>query len=357
MISNTDEFHSDWASPPGNTITCLLEEESISAGDLREHIGYTPNQFRELIDGKSTISIGLARKLTEFVGSSVEFWIERDSQYQQKLESLREANDKFLSKLPVEDMIRFGWLELARSPAEQLTKCLDFFGISNATEWFRIYEQNEYELAFRTSHSFRLRPGAVSAWLRQGEVVANQISCAPWSPRVLKEQIPAIRSLTRVKDPGNFLPKLKCYCAEAGVAMAVVRAPRGCSASGVVRFLNTKKALVQLSFRYLSDDHFWFTLFHEIGHLLLHKPTRILLEEESQEITDEEHEASEFSANVLIPKKYRSEMANLKLNSKEIIRFAIHIGISPGIVVGQLQHIGKLKFNQLNGLKRRFDWK
>ena len=356
MMSKTDEFHSDWASPPGNTISCLLEEKSISTSDMQKHLGYTPDQFHELINGNSTISIGMARQLSKVLGSSVEFWVARDFQYQQKMETLKEIDDTFLSTLPLEDMIRFGWLELARNPQRQLTKCLDYFGVSNATEWFRIYEKSAHELAFRTSRSFRSRPGHVSAWLRQGEIVAHQMSCAPWSARLLKEKIPEIRSLTRIKDPRRFLPKLTCYCAEAGVAMAVVRAPKGCSASGAVRFIEPQKALIQLSFRYLSDDHFWFTLFHEIGHLLLHRPKWILLEEENQEITDEEKEANEYSANVLIPDKHKNEMVNLRPHSKEIIRFAVRIGISPGIVVGQLQHIGKLNFNHLNGLKRRFEW-
>ena len=356
MISSDSEFTSDWASPPGRTIGLALKERSMSAEDFNRHLGLSKTQLRKLLSGETAINIGMARKLVELLGSSVEFWIERDHQYRQKLESLRKANEEFLAALPVEEMTRFGWLDFASASDNPLGACLDFFGISNGIEWFRTYRDSKYSAAFRTSSSFQSRLGPLSAWLRQGDIVASQTSCAPWNASLLEAQIPAIRSLTRIKNPKEFLPTLRDHCAKAGVAIAIVRAPTGCRASGAVRFVSPQKALVQLSFRYLSDDHFWFSLFHEVAHLLLHKPGQIRLEEENQAVTEEEREANEYSANVLIPAEHRKQLQNLNTSSKEIIRFAVRIGISPGIVVGQLQHMKKLQYNQRNSLKRRFEW-
>ena len=90
--------------------------------------------------------------------------------------------------------------------------------------------------------------------------------------------LPTIRRLTREKDPGQFIPRLKEACAARGVAVAIVRGPNGWRASGAARFLSPTKALIQLSFRYLSDDQFWFTFFHEAGHLLLHGKDLLFLE-------------------------------------------------------------------------------
>jgi Zn-dependent peptidase ImmA (M78 family) len=110
-----------------------------------------------------------------------------------------------------------------------------------------------------------------------------------------------------------------------------------------------------LSFRHLSDD-FWFAFFHEAGHLLMHGENSIFLEGDDSLSTVEEEEANTFAASTLIPTDYHDELTNLPTNGIAIMRFARRIGISPGIVVGQLQHRGILRRNQLSNLKRRYTW-
>jgi HTH-type transcriptional regulator/antitoxin HigA len=138
--------------------------------------------------------------------------------------------------------------------------------------------------------------------------------------------------------------------------VVIVRAPTGCRASGATRFVSASKALLLLSFRYLSDDHFWFTFFHEAGHLLLHGEKALFLEGAEMSATKEEEEANEFAARVLIPPEFHTALLDLSVNGREVIRFAKFTGVSPGIIVGQLQHHGRVKRNQLNSLKRWFKW-
>jgi Zn-dependent peptidase ImmA (M78 family) len=135
-----------------------------------------------------------------------------------------------------------------------------------------------------------------------------------------------------------------------------VRGPQGCRASGAVRFLTPTRALIQLSFRYLSDDHFWFTFFHEAGHILLHEKGRLFVEGVATNTPREESEANQFAVDTLIPQELRKEFSNLRAHTFEVIRFASKAGISPGIVVGQLQHLQIIPPNRLNRLKRRFSW-
>ncbi|MBZ5563961.1 MAG: ImmA/IrrE family metallo-endopeptidase [Acidobacteriia bacterium] len=111
-----------------------------------------------------------------------------------------------------------------------------------------------------------------------------------------------------------------------------------------------------LSFRYLSDDQFWFSFFHEAGHLLLHGAQGLFLESDDTPATKQEQEASDFAEGVLVSPQFREALLRLSLNGREVIRFAHRAGISPGIVVGQLQHHGKFTYRQLNNLKRRFRW-
>ena len=111
-----------------------------------------------------------------------------------------------------------------------------------------------------------------------------------------------------------------------------------------------------MSFRYLTDDHFWFSFFHEIGHLLLHGNNGLILEGLAEVKNDAEDEANEFAARTLIPAEHLETLLGLRRVSREIMRFAASIGISSGIVVGQLQHRGMIGHGQLNSLKRRFVW-
>ena len=114
--------------------------------------------------------------------------------------------------------------------------------------------------------------------------------------------------------------------------------------------------MILLSFRYLSDDQFWFTFFHEAGHLLLHNNKALFLEDGSDVTRDEENEANVFAENILVPPAMRSELATMPLTKQDIMRAAVRLGVARGIVVGQLQHMKRIKPSQFNYLKRRYNW-
>jgi Zn-dependent peptidase ImmA (M78 family) len=80
------------------------------------------------------------------------------------------------------------------------------------------------------------------------------------------------------------------------------------------------------------------------------------VEEEGMLTSTEEQEANDFAARVLVPDVYRQPLVTIAIDAHQIIRFARKIGISPGIVVGQLQHLGRIKPRQMNSLKRRYEW-
>jgi Zn-dependent peptidase ImmA (M78 family) len=196
----------------------------------------------------------------------------------------------------------------------------------------------------------------VAAWLRQGEIEAEGIECEPWDAEHFERSLLEIRSLTREKHPKKFLPQLQKLCAESGVAVVSLRAPAGCRSSGATRFLSSQKAVLLLSFRHLSDDHFWFTFFHEAGHLLLHGKSGFFVEGDDTPSNRDEDEANKFAARILVPPTFQASFLNLRADARAVIRFAMRAGIAPGIIVGQLQHLGHLRHNQLNRLKRYYVW-
>jgi Zn-dependent peptidase ImmA (M78 family) len=114
--------------------------------------------------------------------------------------------------------------------------------------------------------------------------------------------------------------------------------------------------MMVLSFRFRSADQFWFTFFHEAAHLLLHGPDSLFLEDGGETTSDEETEANEFAEAMLVPHEYTAEFLKLPLDRDSILRFARRVGVAPGLVVGQLQHKGRVPPDRLNWLKRRYAW-
>jgi len=355
------DFHPNWVSAPGDTIADILEERNISQLEFAQQIGLTLEEAEELLKGHTTITIELARQLEGVLDGSAAFWVNRESQYRDDLSRLhREVptanHGKWLDELPVKDMTKFGWLAPFLSSASKEAACLQFFGVPDATTWRETYHRVLQTTAFRASPSFASQPGAIAAWLRQGELEGESIDCGPWDDDRFQSALSGIRRLTWRKNPKAFVPELQKRCAACGVAVVIVRSPSGCRASGATRFLSPSKALLLLSFRYLSDDHFWFSFFHEAGHLLLHSKGALFLEGPDVAASKEEQEANEFAAHVLVPDEFRAALLKVRPEARDILRLAKRLGVSPGLVVGQLQHIGRIGPGQLNSLKRRFRW-
>jgi HTH-type transcriptional regulator/antitoxin HigA len=354
-------FQPDWFSKPGDTLLSLMEQRELTSETLAKKLGCERAIVQGLLSGAVAVDEKLAGSLSKHVGGTSAFWQTRQTKY---LEALARAADavprdraiEWINQFPHRDIANYGWVAPPAKRNELIKAYLAYFGVNTPEEWSDRYESAMRETAFRTSPTFASKLGAISAWLRRGEIEAAAISCAAWQPKRLQDALEKIRVLTKAKSPAYFLPRVRRLCAEAGVAVVFVRAPTGCRASGATRFITRDKAMVILSFRYLSDDHFWFTFFHELGHLLLHKSSTTFVDGEPGISGKLETEANEFAANSLIPPSRSDELMDLSAKSEQIIRFAYSIGVSAGVVVGQMQHRNVINPKQMNFLKRRFNW-
>jgi HTH-type transcriptional regulator / antitoxin HigA len=355
------EYQPNWVSPPGTTIDTLLASKGLSIEQFAERAELELKFINELISGVASIDAHCASVLETHLGPPVEFWLRRENQYRNSLARKTMANTaiserEFVGRFPVADLKKCGWIPEVSSISEKVKAILDFFGVRSILEWQSAFGNAVSVAAFRTSPTIEANPFAVAAWLRKGEQESDGVTCSPWSRTSLENRIPDMRKLVRIKDPSIFLPRLTEICESCGVALVIARAPKGCRASGATRFLSAEKALIIMSFRHKTDDQFWFTFFHEIAHLVLHTREALFLEDGSEVTEDEEIEANQFAANVLVPNQFRDELASIKCNMKSIVSFARKIGLAPGIVVGQLQHIGRVKYDRLNSMKRRYSW-
>ncbi|GAA6187657.1 ImmA/IrrE family metallo-endopeptidase [Litorivita sp. NS0012-18] len=353
-MSRTQQFVSDWQSSPASSIVDLLDLSGKTMDQLVSNVGIG---VLDIVKEDAAFDHGMASALAEFLGGSAQFWLRRDQIFQEQrgLPDLPDEKE-WVRSLPYAEMARFGWLPSTRSAEEKIEHSLDFFECDNLREWQQKYESTIAGVAFRTTFSFENDAAATLAWLRKGEQIAAIRDLPEFDADSLLENVDGIKALCRRANPGDFLPKLESILAESGVGFAVVRAPKGCRASGATRIVENNRAILQLSFRHLSDDHFWFTLFHEIGHLVLHRETKMFLEGNFVDSDEFESEANSFASDVLVPMEYRPLLAKVKISAKPLIALAYKLGISPGILVGQMQHAEQIHPSKMNFLKRRYKW-
>ena len=356
------DFAPDWISAPGETIADLLEERGWSQADFATRTGFTKKHVHLLLQGKASISEDTALRLERVLGSSARFWMNLETQYREQLlrrESiaLLAQDVGWLKELPLSDMVKFGWVEKAANKAQQVYVCLRYWGVASVSAWRAQYEQPV--AAYRASDKLTRIPAAVSAWLRQGEREAEKIRCGEFNREKFEAALQSIKVLTVEHHPEKFLPELIAYCAQAGVALALAPAPKGCPVSGATKWLSSNKALIMLSLRGKSDDKLWFTFFHEAGHLLKHgkKLTFLDILGEDGLNPEEEEQADSFARDFLINSaRYRIFCENGLFTEAAIRAFARQEGVSPGIVVGRLQFDRRLGWERLNKLKVTYRW-
>ncbi|MGN8161661.1 ImmA/IrrE family metallo-endopeptidase [Pantoea sp. 22096] len=354
MIGTLD-FSPDRVSPPGDTIIDLMDEHGLTDAELSKKIGLSVLKGQQLLLGNLSLNECMALKLQDIFNVSVEFWLKREGAYREHIEHLNAVNKEWLESLPVKDMVNYGWIPKASTRELKFKHCLDFFGIKSVNDFTYKMENDAPLVAFRKSLSLKTVPMADLAWIVKAKKISNSHACKLWSKETLISLLPDIRRLSNEPDIKKFIPQLKEIFAKAGVSFVVLPTPSGCRASGATCFFKPNHATLIVSFRHLTDDHFWFTLFHEIGHLILHDAINIRIEGETELSSKEEVEADQFAIDTLIPKPFQRKIKDFRAKDwKVIVRTAKKIGISKGIVVGHLQHIGNVPYSHLNRLKVRY---
>lgn len=353
-------FEPNFAVPPGETLAETLETLGMTQAELAERMGRPLKTINEIVAGKAAITSDTALQLEKVLGVPASFWTNHERIYRDTLARHRETDELeqqlgWLKTMPVRELIRAGWIVETDEPVAQLRILLSFFGVAGVDEWRALWESPD--AIFRKSPAFTANRPATAAWLRQGELEAQKIECASFDEARFTEALEQLRGFT-AKDPEEFVPALHERCASAGVAVAIVPPLPGVRAYGATRWLHSTKALVQLSLRGKTDDHLWFTFFHEAGHVLKHGKRAVFVEDGDKTAAardPREAEADAFACNLLIPPgEYEHFCANGDFSVAAIRRFAGRIGIAPGIVAGRFQHERKVPFSRGNQLKRRF---
>lgn len=354
--TSANAFRPTYAVPPGDTLVEMLEQRAMTQTDLARRLGVSLKHTNQVIKGAASISAELSLGLEKVLDVPASFWLNRESLFRAAIARQSEARD--LSKwvdwaklFPIKELKKRGLIAGDANGVGMVEELLRFLGVATPEAW------QETAVAYRRSRRFKSDPYALAAWLRAAENEANQIDAEPYDGDRLISALEEVRGLTCL-HPREWHPRLVELCAEAGVAFVVMDTFKGARANGATRWLTPRKALVQLSLRYAWEDIFWFTFFHEAGHVLLHRKKDFFLEgltpsddEPANRWDDLEREADLFASRILIP--HEREPALRTLAIKDIPAFAKELGVAPAIIVGRMQHDKHLLFSQGNELRRR----
>jgi HTH-type transcriptional regulator/antitoxin HigA len=356
MRKNVHEITSNLAIPPGETLRETLEAISLSQVELARRTGRPLKTINEIVQGKARITPDTAIQFERVLGISAAFWNNLETEYQETLARLRaaealKAEEELLSEYPYAEMARLGWVPKTRVKRQKVEALLSFFSVASLKLVIDVEKAT-----FRRGKLGTVSEEALAAWLRKGELAAESIQTAPYNATALKAMLPDLRQFTTA-SPQQFEKKLVGRCAECGVALVFVPHLPKTYANGAARWVGKERAIVQLSLRYRFSDVFWFTFFHEIGHLLLHGKRAFFVDTDKTEEDEREREADGFAASTLIPdKRYRDFVSKGAVTGPAVRAFAREIGIAPGIVVGRLQHDSVIPFGWLSSLRVKFKW-
>lgn len=355
-IEPTD-YAPDLAVPPGETISELLQELEVPVIDFAYQIGLTEDQGVALIQGDLTIGSELAELLAEYFHLPAQVWINLDQNYRQTLDrlrydALRSGNLNFARRFPLADMMRFGWIRKSDKRETRAADLLDFLDIAS---WKDFSTNPMYAIHFRKSQAHTTSDYALVAWLTRGGHLAAEVEVGMFDRVALRDRLGSLRGLTR-DEPERFGPLIRSICAECGVAVVFVPAPRQCPVNGAA-YKSGGKHVVQLSLRHKRNDIFWFSLFHELAHVILHSDEPFVDDDSSYGQDPREIEADQFAAEVLLPAAaYKEWRTRTSLTREAIVSFADRIGLAPGIVLGRLQRERLLNPERYSDLFQHLDF-
>ena len=349
------EFH------PGITLSEKLKELGMSVKEFAVRTSKPEKTIFAVIGGKSSVTSDMAVAFESVTKIPAHFWLNIQRGYDEytarrKREEQLVHAYKWARSFPLSKMMEFKWIPTVKGSEDKVKVLLSFFQVSTEKAWEDYYLNQQLKVAFRISLNNTKEPHSISAWLRQGEIQAMGMKVAGFSEKALSEAIPAMKGIC-ARQPTDFAQALQELCAGVGIKLIYTPALPKAPINGSTRWINDVPC-VQMTDRYKRNDIFWFTFFHEIGHILLHGKKDIFLEdiEYADKQKEKEDEANDYSSNILLSQAEENEIIRGRDYSAETIReYADKFNVHPGIIVGRLQHDKIIPFKAHSNLIEKIE--
>lgn len=338
------------ATPPGATIREQLNDRGMSQKEFAVRMDMSEKHISRLINGDVQLTPEVAVRLELVLGVPAGFWSNLEAVYREKLvkveaENTMDADIELMKKIPYSEMAKYGWIPESRDAKEKVINLRKYFEV---VELSLLESQQITRIACRRLAVTEKSDLSLMAWAQKAKIEARNIETSPISVKRLMNILPDIRQMTVLK-PVEFCPKLKDMLESCGIALVFLPHLKGSFLQGA-SFLDGNKIVVGLTARGKDADKFWFSLFHELAHIILGHIGQI-----NGISKQDEADADNWSGNVLIPSADFKQFRERRDYSEEsILQFAAGQGIAPGIVVGRLQNEGLIKYNMMNDLKEHY---
>lgn len=359
-MNNVTEYKDLAAFHPGYYIADIIEDMGITQIEFATRLGTNTKTLSCLINGQANISNDLAKKLSVMMGMSEDVWLNLQSSYNHKLIEIQKKKD-FDKQVELVKLIDYKYfVDVAGLPAtksinEKITNLCQFFKVSD----LNIMLTPDFLVNYRTGIDSVNEKNIINsrAWVQTAINFSQKMETKAYSAEKIKLFLPELRSMT-IQKLENFLPRMRQIFAECGVAFVLLPDLKNSGVNGAVKWLSDDRVVLAMNNRRRDADIFWFSLFHEIRHVLQKKTKTTFIsysEKEMIEVNKKlEDDADKFAANYLIPSAKLQKFAPSKYTTDdEIIAFANSIGIHPGIVAGRLQHDGILASDRCSRLKEK----
>lgn len=358
MVKRTNGCSDELVCPPGETIREMLEDKGMTQEELSIRLGMSTKHVSQIITGKKPITYNSALRLESVFNVPASFWNNLERIYREKIVRQEQAQ-KFeneiaiLRQIPLKQLTEYGYIEPATATVDKIALLRSFLGVSDLNYVGKLMER----VAFRKSDRATLSVYALAAWIRMCEIDTDTIDVEKFKREKLQKLIPTIRSKIG-QNPQEFVPALTAILASCGVAFSIVRRLPRAPVQGMTK--HTKdRVILGMTLRGKSADIFWFSLFHELGHILLHDKKDIFLDLEAEtHDCQKEIEANQFAAETIIPsEQYQDFLKSSCFDLNSVSEFAHRISIHPCMVVGKLQREGFARYDDamLNSVKIRYE--
>lgn len=335
---------------PGEVLRRELEARGWTQADLAGVTGRPAQAINEIVQGKKEVTPETALALSAALGTTAELWVNLESKYRLHQAQQDRARTKQVEAIarrgrlqrlvPLKELIKRGWVRKVSALSDLEREVCAFLGLRS------IEDEPVLGASFRHSQVRRPEPGPQLAWVKRVEHLARAQEVPPFDAARLEADIPALLAhARRVEDAPRALDALRQH----GVRVVLLKRVERSYVDGVAFWLDDDGPVIGLSLRYDRVDAFWFTLLHEIAHIL--DPRRIA----HLDVEDgEESEANGRAGDWLIPPDaYRRFTAGQRFTEASITSFAASVARHPGIALGRLQHEGIVHFSRFRHLLRK----
>lgn len=348
---------------PAYYIKEIIEDMEMSQDEFAKRLNISGKTVSQLINGKINLSNDIASRLATLSGTNIELWLNLQKSYDLKVLEIKEKQefDNEISLLKLIDynyFVNLGVVENTKDAFEKVKNLCAFFKISTLS----VLLNRNFIVNYRSSSNFSDKNIINSkAWLQTAINLGKCLDVKPFNKSKLIEYIPEIREMS-TQTPEVFLPRIEAIFSECGVRFVVLPHLKNSGINGAVTWINSEKVILAMNDKNKYADMFWFSIFHEIKHVLQQKYKMTLISYDSKKMEEVdkhlENEANEFAQETLIPNdEYKKFVSKRIFNEGSIDEFAKYIRIHSGIVVGRLQKDGYIPYHKFNYLREQYNIK